>query len=107
MSKDFYYQIAAIVNNIEDENNRILEIKKKEFLKTELEPIKENIKLNAQKYGKSMCVKYTPPDYIRAKLLLSDIHNILAEELKGFNIGWEGGNRSHPSFVITYSGEAI
>ena len=107
MSKDFYYQIAAIVNNTEEKNKKILEVKKKEFLKTELEPIKEVMKLNAQEYGKFMRVIYTPPDYIRSILLLSDIHNILAEELEGFNIGWEGGNRSHPSFVITYSGEAI
>lgn len=106
MSKDFYYHISAIVNNIEDENKRVLEVKKKEFLKTELDTIKKEIKLNAQKYGKSMIAVYIPPDYIIAKLSIFNIKAILEEELEGFSIRM--CLRISPvSFTIRYSGEAI
>lgn len=102
MSKDFYSKIHSIIENVENENKAALEIKKSEFLKTELEPIKEKIIQNSQKFGKTMCVEYDPPSNILAKFSIADIQKILTEELEGFTIGWRYRDMVHKHFVIVY-----
>lgn len=111
MSKDFYYKIHSIVENIENEEKRVREINKKQFVKTELETIQENIELAAKKDGKYMLVRYSPPDYILAKMSLIEINDVLKEELEGFFIGLTPNhnvNTNGKYFVIRFdNGAAI
>ena len=101
MSKDFYSKIHSIILNVEHEKKQTVQ-KKQEFLKTELEPIKKDIIENAKKFGKTMWVRYYPPNYILAKLSLKDIQNILSEEFEGFTIQFTNLDVYNRYFTIVY-----